>query len=172
MIVGLEWQSEQIVGNPQVAVAPRVTAFGATPCNLLFDHADIRRMAAIVDEAVVAEAVVQPPEQHDIMLEAHIGATPAAATAPLVAALPLAGSNVRQPNHHQVIEGEPGQGASSINRYATAIDRASMALPRCRYGHSPPLHKAKSQVYDSPIASRAHGETASLEHLQHGRIFR
>jgi hypothetical protein len=101
MLIGLEWQSEQIVGNPQVAVAPRVTGFGATPCTSLVDHADIRRMAAIADEAVVAEAVVQPPEQHDIMLEAHIGATPAAATAPLVTASPLAGSNVRQPNHHK-----------------------------------------------------------------------
>ena len=37
---------------------------------------------------------------------------------------------------------------------------------------SRPLRKAESHVHDRPVALRAHCEAASLEHIQHGDIFR
>jgi hypothetical protein len=49
-------------------------------------------VAAVVDEAIMAEAVVEPPEQQDIVLEANVGATPAAATAPAATAAKAAAS--------------------------------------------------------------------------------
>jgi len=34
------------------------------------------------------------------------------------------------------------------------------------------VRKAESHVHDRPVALRAHREAASLEHIQHGDIFR
>src|SRR6202040_567335 len=49
--------------------------------HLLRHHPDIGGVAAVVDEAIIAETVVESSEQHDIVFEAHVGATPAAAAA-------------------------------------------------------------------------------------------
>jgi hypothetical protein len=48
-------------------------------------------------------------------------------------------------------------------RHTTLVARAFRSRPLC---------KAKSHVHDRPVALRAHREAASLEHIQHGDIFR
>src|ERR1700733_13984436 len=80
LVVGLERQPEPVVGNAHVTVDAARHRFGHHGLHLLRHHPDIGGVSAIVDEAIIAEAVVEPPEQHDIVLEAHVGATPAAAT--------------------------------------------------------------------------------------------
>ena len=80
LVVGLERQSQPIVGNAHIAVSAARYGFRHHGLHLLRHHPDIGGVAAVVDEAIIAEAVVEPPEQHDIVLEAHVGATPAAAT--------------------------------------------------------------------------------------------
>ena len=72
LLVGLERQSKQIVGNAHIAVSAAHDRFRRHGPHLLRHHADISGVAAVVDEAIIAEAVVEPPEQHDIVLEAHI----------------------------------------------------------------------------------------------------
>ena len=90
MRVSLERHSEQIVGNAQIAVGAARDRFRHDSLHLLRHHADIGGVAAIVDEAIVAEPVVEPPKQHDIVLEAQIGAATPAAAAPATVPVPAA----------------------------------------------------------------------------------
>src|SRR5580693_10697184 len=85
LVVGLERQSKPVVGNAHIAVRAARYRFRRHGSHLLGHHPDIGGVAAVVDEAIIAETVVEPPEEHDIVLEAHVGATPAAA-APAAAA--------------------------------------------------------------------------------------
>src|SRR5580658_10444433 len=79
LVVGLEGQPKPVVGNAHIAVRAARYRFRHHGPHLLRHHPDIGGVAAVVDEAIIAEAVVEPPEQYDVMLEAHVGATPAAA---------------------------------------------------------------------------------------------
>src|SRR3984885_13827261 len=88
LVVGLERQSKSVVGNAHVTVRAARHRFWRHGSHLLRHHPDIGGVAAVVDETIIAEAVVEPPEQNDVMLEAHVGATPAAATS--AAATPAA----------------------------------------------------------------------------------
>src|SRR5271166_785958 len=122
--VSLERQSKQVVGNAHIAVRAVRYRFRRDGLHLLRHHADIRGVAAVVDEAIIAEAVVEPPEQHDIVLEANVGATPAAASAagspatsahPAAApAHPAAAAKAAGPAHpaatHRAAVGERGVG--------------------------------------------------------------
>src|SRR5580700_623758 len=80
LVVGLEGQPKPVVGNAHIAVSAARYRFWHHGPHLLRHHPDIGGATTVVDEAVVAEAVVEPPEQYDVMLEPHVGATPAAAT--------------------------------------------------------------------------------------------
>src|SRR5580658_1523035 len=88
LVVGLERQSKPLVGDAHIAVDVHRYRFRHDRPHLLRHHADIGGVAAVVDEAIVAEAVVEAPEQHDLVLDAHIGATRAAASS--TAAAPAA----------------------------------------------------------------------------------
>src|ERR1700722_19795719 len=97
LVVSLERQSKPVVGDAHIAVRAARYRFRHHGPHLLRHHADIGDAAAVVDEAIVAETVVEPPEQYDVVLEANVGATPAAATpaaatraAPEAAAAPAA----------------------------------------------------------------------------------
>ena len=48
-------------------------------------HPDIGGVTAVVDEPIVAEAVLQPPDEHDIVLQAQIRAATSAPAAPSTA---------------------------------------------------------------------------------------
>src|ERR1700722_10568150 len=88
LLIGLERQSKPVVGNAHIAVGAARYRSRHHSLHLLRHHPDISGVAAVVDEAIVAEAVVEPPEQHHIVLEAHVRPTPAAATS--AAATPAA----------------------------------------------------------------------------------
>src|ERR1700727_1930299 len=80
LVVGLEGQPKPVVGNAEIAVRAARHRFRHHGPHLLRHCPDIGGVAAVVDEAIIAKAVVEPPEQYDVMLEPHVGATPAAAT--------------------------------------------------------------------------------------------
>ena len=67
--------------HPKIAVATDSDRIGSHGSDLLRHHSDIGLLAAIVREAVVAETVIEPAQQHDIVLEHDIRAAPATATA-------------------------------------------------------------------------------------------
>ena len=91
--VGFKWQSKHVIGNAQIPVSAARHRFWNDRLHFLRHDPDICRMAAVVDEAIVAEAVAEPPEQNNIVLEPEVGASPAAtASAMAAASMPAAES--------------------------------------------------------------------------------
>src|SRR5437016_10677047 len=80
LIVGLELQAELVIEHPQRAVAAAHDRIGHYSLHFLRHHADIGLVAAIVAEAIEAEAVVEMAKERDVVLEHHVG-SPAATTA-------------------------------------------------------------------------------------------
>jgi len=79
--VGLELQTEVVVEHPQIAVASAHDRLRHDLLHFLGDDADIGLIAAVVTEAIDAEAVVEMAEENDIVFERDIGTASAAATA-------------------------------------------------------------------------------------------
>ena len=62
--------------DPKVAVSTAEYGIRPQRTYLLRDDADIRLLAAVICKAVVAEAIVEPTEQHDVVLEPYVRSTP------------------------------------------------------------------------------------------------
>src|SRR5262245_35940168 len=91
-VVASEWQAESVVVNAEISIPATLDRIGPHHADLLRHHADIGFGAAVIGEAVVAQPVLQMPQQHDVVLERDVRtastATPAAAaesTAPAAA---------------------------------------------------------------------------------------
>src|SRR5215470_924098 len=93
-IIRLELHAENVVANPQVTIAATQHRFGHHGLNFLCDHTDVGLVAAIVAEAIEAEAVVEPAEQRDVVLEQHVGM----ASAAFPTALPAAATPTARPS--------------------------------------------------------------------------
>jgi hypothetical protein len=59
--IGLERQSQHVIGNAQIPVLTTGHSFRYDILNFLRHHPDKGGLAAVVDEAIIAEAVVEPP---------------------------------------------------------------------------------------------------------------
>jgi hypothetical protein len=91
--VGFKWQSKHVIGNEQIPVSTARHRFGNDLLHFLRHDPYIGRMAAVVDEAIVAEAVAEPSEQNNIVLKPEVGAPPATtASAMAAASMPAAES--------------------------------------------------------------------------------
>src|SRR5271154_1911999 len=90
-VVGLERQTDLVVENPQIAVSAAHDRSRHDSLHLLRHHADIELVAAVVGEAIEAKAVVEPPQQGNVVLEPNIGASPATATPTATTAATTAG---------------------------------------------------------------------------------
>src|SRR5947207_15927211 len=73
LVVGLELQAELVVEDPQIAVAAAQYRRGHDCLDFLRHHADIGVVAAVVAEAVEAEAVIEVAEKRDVVLKHHVG---------------------------------------------------------------------------------------------------
>jgi len=110
----LERQPKPFVRHPKITVATdsdRIRSYGPY---FLRNHSDIGLVAAVIGEAVITEAVVEPTQQHDIVLQLDVRAAPTAATATTTAkaaaatatkASPAAAAECRRPS---AAPGEPG----------------------------------------------------------------
>src|SRR5579871_2461058 len=96
--VGFEGQSEPLIGDPEIAVRALRHGFRRDNPHLLRHHADIGGMPSVVDEAIEAETVVQPADEHDVVLEADVGTAPASATSPAHSAASAA-THAAAPTH-------------------------------------------------------------------------
>src|ERR1700733_10112852 len=141
-IVGLERQSKPVVGNAHIAVRAVRYRFGRHGPHLLRDHPDIGGVTAIVDETIIAETVVEPPEQYDVMLEANVGATPAAATP--AAAAPAATEAAAAP-------------AAEAAVHSAAAERAAIGEGRVGPAHPHTAHGRASRPADVRPPSRTVG---------------
>src|SRR5262249_17030842 len=84
--VGLERHADPVVENPEIASASAHHCFGHHRLHLLRHHTHIGAVAAVVGEAIEAEAVVEVAQQGDVVLETDVGPTSAAAAAAATAA--------------------------------------------------------------------------------------
>jgi len=81
LVICLKFQTELLVEDPQITIGAALDRFGDNCLHFLRHDADIRRVAAVVDEPIEAEAVVEASKQGDVVLEPYIGPpTPATAT--------------------------------------------------------------------------------------------
>src|SRR5215211_1702381 len=73
LVVALKLHPELVVQDAQIAVVAAQYRRGHDCLDLLRHHADIGLVAAVVAEAVEAEAVVEVAEKRDVMLKHHVG---------------------------------------------------------------------------------------------------
>src|SRR6266849_1821645 len=73
LVVALELQAELVVEDMQIAVAAAQYRRGHDCQDFLCHHADIGLVAAVVAEAVEAEAVIEVAEKGDVVLEHDVG---------------------------------------------------------------------------------------------------
>src|SRR5260370_14523608 len=80
VVIRLEGQAEPVVENRQIAIPITGDRLRHDCLNFLRHYANIGVVAAVVAEAIEAEAIVEVAEQDDVVLEPEIGPpTPAAA---------------------------------------------------------------------------------------------
>src|SRR6185369_16170111 len=84
MLVGLEPDAEPVVKDAQCTIAITHHRLRHDSLHFLRHHADIGTVAAVVAEAIIAEAIGKMTEQDDIVLERDVG--PSASTATTEAA--------------------------------------------------------------------------------------
>jgi hypothetical protein len=99
-VVGLKLQTEPVIEDPQISVPAAPDRVRPDHLHLLRHHADIDLVAAIIGEAIEADAVVEMADDGDIVLEPHVGppaasAATAAAEATAAAAHPHAATAAR-----------------------------------------------------------------------------
>src|SRR3954466_5657649 len=92
MLVAFEVDPELAVAHAQITVLAAHHRVGPYRLHLLGDHADVGAGAAVVDEAVEAETVLEMAEQRDVMLQPDVGA-PAAAAATTAASATAAATH-------------------------------------------------------------------------------
>src|SRR5262245_31064766 len=80
-LICLELDAEPVIEHAEGAIAIAHNSFRHQRLDFLCDHADVRTIAAVVAEAIVAKAVCKMPEQNDIVLDHDVGPSPAATTA-------------------------------------------------------------------------------------------
>ena len=89
MAIGLERKAKPVVEDPEIAISSTRDGCRHDRLHLLRHDSDIGRVAAIIGEAVIAQAIIKTPEQDNIVLEPYIGApSTAAATATSTTAEP------------------------------------------------------------------------------------
>src|SRR6185436_18430299 len=95
LVVGLEWQPKLFVVDTQVAVVTADDSIRPHGLNFLRHYADITLVAAVVAEAIEAEAIVEMPEQDDMVLERDVGTSSATASAAAATAAATAAACAR-----------------------------------------------------------------------------
>lgn len=77
IIIGLEGKPEPVVKDPQITLV--IARDGIRPYGAHFLRYDtnIGLFTAVIRKAVIAESIVEPADQHDIMLQPDVRAPPA-----------------------------------------------------------------------------------------------
>src|SRR5215218_4143034 len=73
LVVGLKLDAERVVRDPQVTIAPTHHRGRHDRLHFLRHHANVGLVAAVVGEAIEAEAIFEVAEEEDVMLEHHVG---------------------------------------------------------------------------------------------------
>src|SRR3954465_15565347 len=73
LVVGLELHVEHVVRDSQVAVVAAQHRGGVNCLHFLRHHTDIGFVAAVVSEAIEANAILEVADKEDVVLEHHVG---------------------------------------------------------------------------------------------------
>jgi hypothetical protein len=92
LLVSLKLDAKLIVEDSQVAIPPARDRFRRNGLHFLCYHTNIGALAAVITEAIKAEAVSEMAEQNDIMLDRDIRSPSAAATTAATATTAAAAS--------------------------------------------------------------------------------
>src|SRR5579871_758412 len=84
--IAAELDAELFIVDAEVSVAAARHGVRHHRLHFLRDHADIGLRASEIAEAIVAETVVEMPEQHDVVLQREVRAPATAATTESTAA--------------------------------------------------------------------------------------
>ena len=90
--IGLEFQAELLVVDPQIAVPADHSRIGPDLHHLLRQHADINRVAAVIAKAIDADPVIEPAKERDVVLQPDVGPASAPATTTTAATAAAAAS--------------------------------------------------------------------------------
>jgi hypothetical protein len=74
LVVSLEREAEFVIRDAQITVRVARDRRWHDVLHFLRHHADVRRVPADVGEAVIAQAVVEASQQHDVILQPYVGA--------------------------------------------------------------------------------------------------
>src|SRR6266851_4432911 len=125
LVVGLELQAELVVEDTQIAVAAAQYRRGHDRFDFLRHHADIGLVAAVVAEAIEAEAVIEMAEEGDVVLRADVGHSHAAANAAAAAAAAHAAAAAAATHATSAAATAPAATATSATHATTATHAAT-----------------------------------------------
>jgi hypothetical protein len=147
MVVGLKFEADPVVKDPQIAVSTNRDRVRHNCLHLLSDNTDISSTPAIIDEAIEPKAVFEMAEQGDAVLKPQIRPPPASpeAAATMEAASSEATTAVEAPSAEATTTVEAAKsatvkaaarpGAPMGTAAGTAVDAApSPSIPHCRTG--------------------------------------
>src|SRR6187397_2742108 len=159
LVVGLEWQPKLFVVDTQVAVVTADDSIRPHGLNFLRHYADITLVAAVVAEAIEAEAIVEMPEQDDMVLERDVGtssatATAAAATAAACArATTTAAAAARACHARLTASSRSPRGSAATAGAGECVSAAAAAATRTLAGAGPAAAAAGPLTGAGPIAA-------------------
>jgi len=140
MVVVLEFYPELLVVHPQITVAAARHGFRCDPNDFLRHDPDVRFAAAVIAEAIEAEAIVQITQENDVMLDHDVGAPTAtpATTTPAATTMAAAGANAATAAAAARAQTAAAPAAEVGMPSATAaMARSGAAMRRPRFGAWP-----------------------------------
>src|SRR6185503_14414028 len=159
LVVGVEWQAKLVVVDTQVAVVTADDSIRPHGLNFLRHYADITLVAAVVAEAIEAEAIVEMPEQDDMVLERDVGtssatASAAAATAATCArATTTAAAAARACHARLTASSRSPRGSAATAGAGECVSAAAAAATRTLAGAGPAAAAAGPLTGAGPIAA-------------------
>jgi hypothetical protein len=80
-IIRAEFETEPLIVDTQIAIAGASDRVGSHHLHFVRDHPNVRLVTAVVCEAIVTETVVEPTEEHNVVLEVDVRPPPTTTTA-------------------------------------------------------------------------------------------
>jgi hypothetical protein len=152
-LVGLELDAKPVIEHAEGAIAIAHDSFRHHRLYFLRDHPDIRTIAAVVAEAIVAKPVCEAPEKNDIVLEHDIGssaaasataATTEAATTTATEAAATATTESATATHAQATATTRAREACTSARGMTLSDSSGANVAKCVAAASPTSRSLRS----------------------------
>lgn len=136
LLEGLEPHAKLVVEDAQGAIAIAHNGFRHDALDLLRHHADIGAIAAVVAEAIVAEAIGEMAEENNVMLEHDVGSPSSATAAAAAAAEAAATAAAEAATTHAAAETAAPHAAAEAAAAQASVTEARASTRRMQVGRS------------------------------------